>query len=1581
MKYLFGLAALVMLVTAGFAQGGDSAGTNKTQVFIYETPENPQVVQISVLSFAEATSPTGETASELMKKWQQDCANEGRSDLQTCVNEKAVAANSLSSGYSFNPVSVQGARVTVEYFNPMGNAYAGVWTPVDGCIDMEATGTGTSQATDVMPEYTYYYATCNVKEATSGRATTLLRARFEPRDMPLQSSTYEWEYSNPEVTVPGQFSQAIRDLVSAVSSGGGSAIGAGGSLPCMAVFMILGLLLASLYFSGKSPVSLLDITTPRLPTPKGVTASGQILAPFGYGEMKKTTGAKMAKGAAAAALSAKNLASKMRGDAELNSALATVKGQKGTAADRASGDVAQQKSVSEAFVVGARSAGFGKETMDRLAKLPYHWGDAEHKEAAQVLAALEKMGGRQALLGMTLRDYLYSMRTKMSLEAVTGHPELGKRSAFHANLSGKLGKFFGGNRYANLSGVVMAGTDSTVRSARIMGRMGKAMVTTAPELARASARTTMEVLGGKQAMERLKEKGKTSATAGWLAGQVEKHPSKVVVGSMFPVSDKMGHLYRTLRDETVRDEMRYVLRQMYKKFGMKFDVNAEELAAMGHKDVDILKRSNYVASAEMAHAEAEIRHILSNSAMSGKEKLAELVKLAEKNGAHLDHQMLAFSQRLDKIDASPHAEHEKLFQLQQLLEEQNKVKMAINGGAKVHDDAFVCHVGGESLREHQVWETMVLRTMVWDGENGYLRGGIEQELKSARLNVVNRLASLDPTAGMEHLPEHMRNPAELKKVAERNRQDLLSLFTDEGKQAFTQYSKGKSVNSASISEIVGFMYGGLTPRAGDIDKKTGRMTWRASDLELQLPQSYTLVDTKRHWVAGLDPRENFAIGQWVESRFTKSYVPALKQSIEAELNRMAGSASWTVEQRTQAAKKLWIADQLHQDMEQRFNSHFGQNAYGTTRETMRFYAGVVAGFMEKALEEKGLSNNHPDRVFLEKLDMTNPKHINKLRELMETHRDAYNSVLSKPMTYDDITRSKQAVVMLHEGGFAFYKKGMMLSDMDRVMAGETALRDDKGVMRKFIAEEVSISFGGRNDLMSQYGKLRSSKDVNDWQPFVQETVKWAKSGGYSYDKEKVLAAVLWQYGQTTHDYSKFWEHSAVSVQNKTHVQPVAPSPLRFFGADGHTMSGVIKPFRDIGNHMGDYVSKVALAAGGAVHQTSYDLTPVSSQMRMQSFRMANAIQSGQVLKGLTEEEKVAYRAAAAQHGAFIQVWQYAIDRNPWRMSSSHSHQQAASASFQFGPGLPFNVKDNLRAFMSKGEYASFMATSGHTLDFAGKVMRPYVGMIRGLQMSMQGYSSRWDATQDALRTWNYTEPRIHEAMQSLNPFSFKWGSGKTAGRIASLNKMGGSLEKHQLSGYDYLSGLRQAPQDIFLAKKGVYVNARTGDVNPGETVYDYRMTMKADAPMAEYLYRTKEGAFMYDKELQKAALDNTTRRTVSAEALAIKRDQEIRGFGIMQNSLFGWANPVAFLWHMPVPGFPQSLSPKEIVARRVARAKQGHGQSFGDAMRGMAESMGNGASRFFQPNKMSMVVYCPKCGMSNYRGSICKNPSCRQAQY
>ncbi len=154
--------------------------------------------------------------------------------------------------------------------------------------------------------------------------------------------------------------------------------------------------------------------------------------------------------------------------------------------------------------------------------------------------------------------------------------------------------------------------------------------------------------------------------------------------------------------------------------------------------------------------------------------------------------------------------------------------------------------------------------------------------------------------------------------------------------------------------------------------------------------------------------------------------------------------------------------------------------------------------------------------------------------------------------------------------------------------------------------------------------------------------------------------------------------------------------------------------------------------------------------------------------------------------------------------------------------------------------------------------------------------------------------------------------------------------------------------------------------------------------MAEYLYREKEASMMHDAKLREDALNNTCRRTVSAEALCIRRDQELQSFGLMQNTLFGWANPLGFLWHMPVPLVPQSWSPRDLTTKfmhKMRNPHQGGSEGFGAKVARVWDDRQNIYSRLKTMHRLDQVTYCAKCGTANFRGARCKNRACQHPVY
>ena len=906
--------------------GEDEVQEVPTQIF-YEPNDDQTILNVSVWAFPPAKdAPSGTDTSQAAQEALSSCGGT-LSGLIRCSAE--ATAQKGSAYYKVIPTPIQNANLSFFYRSNVSTQLLAITE----CNNLNAQQGIRYEAVSGSPtpaQIDYWFVQCKFpKYVYEGRTRVAIKIYYDPAGQQLNGkdltpTSAEYVINRANVSTGEQLTAKITDMIRSVSEARYGTV-PGLAFPCFGIFLLMGLLLASMYFAGKSPVSLLDITTPRLPAPKGVTAGGQVLAPFGYTEMKKTVKDKLAKSAAAIGITTGITAGRMAGNPELGGLDRSMAAHTPPSATLAGKDFDQMKAVQRGiYVAGLNTKQFNSaELMQLTRKSLYDYGEPEHRLVARIIDALRARGGRDALLALSIQDYVFGQRLFKSLEALTGHPDIGVRSPLHYAVTNTLGKAFSANRYALVGPLVAASVDSGVRTGRMVGRMGKAIVTETAPLARSVTRTTMEMLGGERAMEKLAQRGRVSTTADWVSKQLAKHPSQIVIGQMYPLHEKMGHLGGVLREEFLHNQEQYVLRQIYKKLGINFNaIGEEEISNMGHEPMDVLRKMGYFdASPHLAAIEDELKAILSKTTLTSRQKLDALLAIADREGAYVDPRITKLRDTVEQISTSMQPEYVKLVLTQQMLEEEARLAASISArqGAGA-TDAYVCHVGGATVRGPAIWETLVLRTMIWDAENGYLhaKAGIKDEIVSAHVNTINRLVSLDPTTAVNQLPEHMRNLEKLKKVAEQAKSEFLSLIAPEGKELY-QKTKNKSMESASMAEIVTFMYGGNIPRTGEFDKKTGKQVWWGTDRELEMPKGSTLVDMKRLWLSELTSRDNLAIAQWVESRFTRSYSPAYRASLEAEANRMVGSSAWSVEQRANVMKKLFVTDELVHDMEGRFN--------------------------------------------------------------------------------------------------------------------------------------------------------------------------------------------------------------------------------------------------------------------------------------------------------------------------------------------------------------------------------------------------------------------------------------------------------------------------------------------------------------------------------------------------------------------------------------------------------------------------------------------------------------------------------------
>lgn len=588
-----------------------------------------------------------------------------------------------------------------------------------------------------------------------------------------------------------------------------------------------------------------------------------------------------------------------------------------------------------------------------------------------------------------------------------------------------------------------------------------------------------------------------------------------------------------------------------------------------------------------------------------------------------------------------------------------------------------------------------------------------------------------------------------------------------------------------------------------------------------------------------------------------------------------------------------------------------------------------------------------------------------------------------------------------------------------------------------------------------------------WQDLINGLKQWKEEGTAEqrFEREKIFAAVVWRYANVTHDWETHWHDARIEVVSKRDAAPFAPQFVRYF-VPSATMP-FAKPVRNALLSLGDVISRVSLAAGGPVLSASYAVTPFSEYYRLQSWRLTDQIlrMRARDWEALLAEVadpaeraklKSAYEAMALSHGAYHQAWDYVIDRNPWRTSCSYGAHQAWASFFQFGPTEPYPLRFNLRALytgqqftpggsswfnrlVSGAEWATFYAQYGWQMRAARALFLPYAIASRAFQMSMQGYPTRWDIKESPMKPWNYTSPRLGEAFRAMSPFySFtkinlpfnipvpaffekipllRRLTGKT---IDISEPWGSSLERTHLAGREFSGGEWQTPQDNSFNRIGALATARTLEANPGASYYDYRIYLHLDPIMAEYLvYRNFEvshmsargaaGAigeyFRGDRYVREQALISPVKRTVAGEARLMRAEEEMRGFGVLQNSLFGWFNPLLFLWHNPAM---PSLSLRAAVFGWAEKKMQGETRTLKDRAMQTARGIEDwrrmqytmvdvpgvslvrpstwhnlfslqslGQTTFFpgmawRPGRRVHAASCARCGTGGYLGTICR---------
>ncbi|MBI2080099.1 hypothetical protein HYT84_05005, partial [Candidatus Micrarchaeota archaeon] len=668
-----------------------------------------------------------------------------------------------------------------------------------------------------------------------------------------------------------------------------------------------------------------------------------------------------------------------------------------------------------------------------------------------------------------------------------------------------------------MGGFIGTSIDAFFRSARIQGRIGRAL---AGEVVRTVGRVKEDKLA------EYKKIAEASET-GWLKRQLAEtmiagSPISVKIGYYVPIQRQMAELYKNLYTEAHQDVTRYLLKKIFERYGVKFDLTEMEVTEIGYRYFDIMERSGFKNNpnvAKLREVEAEIKKILSKAATSADpeeyyqllyERVREIKKVAARYSVAYDERGVdSVLEQVRGVHEQKGVEaHVKLLSLYDYLIRVHKIDQPIGNDVeqKRAKGEFYFTIGRDSLtlrRNNQevfsdLWEVYSLRNYIYNAENAYLRGNLEDVIKGNYVYLVSRMLGL----GSKFLGPDGKIDPEVKRIMEqvlgpekRPTEGLLySLLTDAGKyvaadsEVFNFKNDPKKLLSgfdyfkilqggegrelyAKFGDIGANIEDRLKPTAENIlgfpqtlgrrmadigfKDKRGKMQFYEETTEIAPLPEWWKVDMKRDWKSGnaVSGRE-VAIREYIDALLAKTkqfahlpYSPVIERELGSQLT--TGNIG--------NYKKLMAREILATEMYDFINGVMGMNTYKYTNETMRLYIkqaqGLLFGFFsQKSKDDK---TGEYDRIARELETMRivagedNNRDIKRLSELLTKYNGEFTEFLAAPISYDTMKKSKSAWVQFHEGGLAPYVHGMPMSDFDRVMNGHVAIKDSNGKWRRF----------------------------------------------------------------------------------------------------------------------------------------------------------------------------------------------------------------------------------------------------------------------------------------------------------------------------------------------------------------------------------------------------------------------------------------------------------------------------------------------------------------------------------------------------
>ncbi|MCX6768954.1 MAG: hypothetical protein NTY83_03915, partial [Candidatus Micrarchaeota archaeon] len=621
----------------------------------------------------------------------------------------------------------------------------------------------------------------------SGEATCLVpKEVFKDKCAKIFAS-----YAGNQTVGPSSASMTICDRGSDAFSAMGAGLAA--AVPqdqplCIVAIIITGLLLASMFFSGRSPLSLLDITTPLLPKPKSISYSGLTYS-VGYVRMgreldniKKLT----------------NRSLSMKSD-ELRKEL-------------------MRRGVTGRDMDALLALAKGDPAMGYLALRALREGKTFAE--AKNLAMLRPGPGKDADLAAASAAINSMQRGKAKDEGL---------DAVSLRIKAELNKKEVGLITGNVPPTIIKIRDAVLDKSPLRVLL--------PERIRDQIKVGIgSAFFGVRSAAAIAKQVYVTLPAKALGIQTKGEEKKAREFYLMDIRSRIEKLYNNQMAEAKANAAMYLARKLLESRGVSLQLSEKEIMRLG--EIEILKRMNLKGNAAAEAVDKKIREILAKEIPMEK-KIDMLRALARAEGAAFDQNGIeSFLKKLTNIEATAGSYRDKFLELHDYLRTHHD-------NNPLGSDKFYAWAGRDSLRISQggqavlddTWTFLYLRNYFDQNEAGK-KANADEAAKLLWLRIVNETWGLMPSS-MKGLPEKNK---EMMGQAEAY---LRSLLTEKGADAVKGLrSIFELLYNPAAKDFKPLFYGGELAREYGPNpehwKTDVRGYWR-----VLVPGSETLGDSKQ----------------------------------------------------------------------------------------------------------------------------------------------------------------------------------------------------------------------------------------------------------------------------------------------------------------------------------------------------------------------------------------------------------------------------------------------------------------------------------------------------------------------------------------------------------------------------------------------------------------------------------------------------------------------------------------------------------------------------------------------------------------